>query len=290
MLTLSLGAFMQKKSCLFEIHSRLDSLSEKERRVADFILEDPAGAVHPSIENLAERIGVSESTLFRFVRKLGYGGYQQFRIALATETVEPKHAFYETHEGSELQSAAALVFRTNVAALEHTLEKLDGAALGAAVDLLLSAEKILLFGLGGSGIVAQDAYHKFVRTGLPCCAPMDYHLQLMAASQTSSRDAALLVSHSGVNKDILALADEVKRTGAKVIVLGDHPRTPLAKMADVCIISHVAGSCYASEAFSARIVQLAIVDTLYVEIMDRLGNEGVKKLERMREAIARRRT
>ncbi|MCK7479906.1 MAG: MurR/RpiR family transcriptional regulator [Candidatus Moduliflexus flocculans] len=78
---------MRDTSCLFTIHERLPSMSEKERKVADFILASPQDAVHPSIEALAERIGVSESTLFRFVRKLGYDGYQQFRIALATETV-----------------------------------------------------------------------------------------------------------------------------------------------------------------------------------------------------------
>ena len=78
---------MPRRSCLYEIHARLESFTGKERQVADHVLANPAAAVDPSIEELAERIGVSESTLFRFVRKLGYDGYQQFRIALATETV-----------------------------------------------------------------------------------------------------------------------------------------------------------------------------------------------------------
>ena len=80
---------MPDTSCLYEIHARTESFSAKEKRIAAYILASPREAVHPSIEELAERVGVSESTLFRFVRKLGYEGYQQFRIALATDTVAP---------------------------------------------------------------------------------------------------------------------------------------------------------------------------------------------------------
>jgi DNA-binding MurR/RpiR family transcriptional regulator len=279
-----------KKSCLYEIHSLKPGMSEKDRRVADFILADPAGAVHPSIEELAERIGVSESTLFRFVRKLGYGGYQQFRIALATETVEPKKTVYENLASRGDETPVSLVFRTNIAALENTMDKLDRQSLDTAAGMMVKAGHLLLFGLGGSSIVAQDAFHKFVRTGLNCCAPLDFHLQLMVASQSGPADTALIVSHSGVNKDSLTLADEVKRMGTYLIVLSDYPRTPLTKLADLSLVSYTTGSRYASEAFSARIVQLAIIDALYVGIMDRLGERGVEHLERMREAIARRRT
>jgi len=113
---------MNESGCLNTIRSRLDTWSAKERRVASYILENPGDAVNPSIEVLAEKIGVSESTLFRFVRKLGYGGYQQFRIALATETLTPRSTWYESPEAAiDEKSAVAIVFRTSIAALEATL-------------------------------------------------------------------------------------------------------------------------------------------------------------------------
>ncbi len=278
-------------SCLYQIHERLPSLSAKERIVADFILAAPAESVHPSIEELSDRIGVSESTLFRFVRKLGYDGYQQFRIALATESMEPREAVYEAAlDTADERSAMALVFKTNIAALERTMTVLDPEDLGAAADLLIGAGHILLIGLGGSSVVAQDAFHKFIRTGLPCCAPTDFHMQLMAASQLGGDDVAVVLSHTGVNVDALAVADEAKRAGARVIALTDYARSPLVKLADLALIAHGNGSNYASESFSARIVQLALIDALYVIIMQRLDAEGRTRLERMRAAIARRRT
>lgn len=282
---------MDKKSCLYEIHSRLDSMSAKERRIAEFIIASPQEAVHPSIEELSERIGVSDSTLFRFVRKLGFEGYQQFRIALATESVDARMTVYEAQgEPGTCGSSLDTVIRTNIAALERTLAALDRAAVCAAADMMVAADRLYILGLGGSGIVAQDAYHKLVRTGLHCVAPVDFHLQLMVASEARAGDVGFVISHTGANKDAVALADELKRAGASVIALTDYPRAAIAKLADLVLVSGAIGSRYASEAFSARIVQLAIVDALYVDIMTRLGETGLEPLERMRATIARRRT
>ncbi len=282
---------MRHTSCLYTIHERLSSMSEKERRVADFILDSPQEAVHPSIEALAERIGVSESTLFRFVRKLGYEGYQQFRIALATETVGPKSGYYDAPVDSESgESVVAVVFKTAIGALERTMGGLDPKAVAKAADLLTRARFVLFLGLGGSAIVAKDAYHKLMRTGIRCAAPEDFHMQLMAASQTEPGDVALLVSHTGANKDALAIADVLRSRGAVIVVVSSYPRTPLSKMADVLLLSAAPPSPYSIEAFSARLAQLALVDALYVEMMQRRGEEGSQALGEMRSVIAKRRT
>jgi RpiR family transcriptional regulator, carbohydrate utilization regulator len=282
---------MEKTSCIFEIHERRASMSEKERRVADFILAAPREAVHPSIEELALRIGVSESTLFRFVRKIGYEGYQQFRIALATETIEPNARFYDAPVVSaDGETALSVVFKTAISALELTMKGLDGHSLEQAAELIVGARSVLFLGLGGSGLVARDAYHKLIRTGIRGSAPEDFHLQLMAASQAGPEDVALIVSHTGANKDTLALANELKQTGTPIIAITTYPRSPLAKLVDFILVSATPSSPYASEAFSARIAQLAIVDSLYVEVIERRGETGVKNLEGMRAAIAKRRT
>ncbi len=282
---------MENKSCLFEIHERRSSMSEKEGQVADFILANPHEAVHPSIEELALRIGVSESTLFRFVRKIGYEGYQQFRIALATETMPPDARFYDAPVASaDGETALSVVFRTAIAALEQTLKGLDGDSLDRAAELVIGARSVLFLGLGGSGLVARDAYHKLVRAGIRGSAPEDFHLQLMAASQAGSADIALLVSHTGANKDALALADELRRSGSPIIAITTYRRSPLAKLADLVLLSSTPSSPYVSEAFSARLAQLAIVDALYVEVIERRGEAGAEHLQDMRAAIARRRT
>lgn len=280
---------MADQGCIIAIHARLPQLRGKELLVAQHILADPGAAVEPTIEELAERIGVSEATVFRFVRNLGYGGYQQFRIALAQETVDPRDTVYESPAQGDDDSTLNTVFRTDIAALERALEAIDGAAVARAAELAASAPRILLLGLGGSAIVAQDAYHRFLRTGLACAAPLDFHLQLMAASQARPGELALLFSHSGTNKDALALAEAVRAAGATLCVVTESPRSPLARLADLLVAAGPARGGAAAESYSARIVQLAVVDAVYVDTMRRLGDRGVAALARMRETIAKRR-
>ncbi len=280
---------MDSHSCLYGIHSLFQTFSEKERKVAGFILATPAEAVHPSIEELAEKIGVSESTLVRFVRKLGYKGYQQFRIALATETVAPESLVYEAPVDARGDDAS-VVFGSAIRTLELTLASLSRRTLERVARAAVDARRLFLFGLGGSGIVAMDACHKLVRSGLSCSDAGDFHLQLMMASQTCPEDLALLVSHTGANRDTLALAEEIRARGCPMAVITSNPRSPLAKMADELLVSLAPTSTPVSEAFSARIAQLAIVDTLYVKVMELLGERGLENLERMRASIAGRRT
>jgi DNA-binding MurR/RpiR family transcriptional regulator len=280
---------MGTHSCLYGIHSLIGSFSEKERKVAEYILANPQGAVHPSIEELAETIGVSESTLVRFVRKLGYGGYQQFRIALATETVSPDSLVYEAPVGS-CGDDAAIVFGSAVNTLELTLKSLSRESLDRIAVAAVGARRIAFFGLGGSGLVARDACHKLIRSGLTCIAAEDFHLQLMMASQSGPADLAIVVSHTGANRDALALAEEAKGRGCRIVVITSNPRSPLAKLADELLVSVAPAATPVSEAFSARIAQLAIVDTLYVKVMEILGQRGLDSIERMRSSIAGRRT
>ena len=282
---------MEKPSasnCLYLIHSLMDSLSEREKRIAQYILEDPAAAVHPSIEELSESAGVSVSTLVRFVKKLGFKGYQQFRITLASEALAPEAKIYETLIDRR-EDPVHIAFNSAQRALEITASMIDRSALTELAGRITESGYVYLFGLGGSAIVAKDAMHKLVRTGIRCIGAEDFHMQLMIASQMRPGDTALVISHTGVNKDTLSVAEIAKNAGAFLCVITTYPRSPLARMADLRFISASSGSPTISEAFSARIVQLALIDSLYIAIMEKLGEQGIDSVEKMRATIAKRR-
>ena len=114
-------------------------------------------------------------------------------------------------------------------------------------------------------------------------------MQLMIASQMNQQDTAIIVSHTGANKDAIGLAETIKTTGAFLCVITTYPRSALSRMADMRFISASSGSQAISEAFSARIAQLALIDSLYIAIMKQLGEEGIKNVEKMRATIAKRR-
>lgn len=280
---------MVESSCLYCIRTRYKDFSTKELMIADYILANPEGAVHPSIEELADLIGVSESTLVRFVKKIGYLGYQRFRIALAKETVSSAGRMFETPI-DENDDDLEVVFNTAIATLSLTKRTIRRESITRAAQTIAHAAGLMIFGLGGSNIVALDAYHKFVRTGINCTIAQDFHMQLMMASQARDTWAALIVSHTGENYDTMALAEELKERGCTLIVLTSNPRSPLAREADILLDVSVASTSFFSEAFSARIAQAVVIDTLYVGIMKLLGEDGSTHLEAMRNTIAKRKT
>lgn len=279
---------MAEPSCIYLIHSLKDGLSGKESTVADYILSRPAEAVHPSIDELASNIGVSVSTLLRFVKKLGYESYQQFRIALATETLAPESRYYETTV-ADSEDPVVVAFGAARSALDMTEKLLDREEILEIARLACEAPAFFVFGLGGSGVVAKDAFHKFIRSGIRCQTAEDFHLQLMVASQAGSGDIALVISNTGANKDTLAIVDVLKKTGCKVAAITTYHLSPLARNADFVLLSAAPGAKVISEAFSARIAQLAIIDALYIEVMEFLKDKGLKNVEKMRSAIAGRR-
>lgn len=279
---------MQEASAIYTIRTKYSSLSTKEKKIADFILAHPRESVNPSIEELAERIGISESTMVRFAKKLGYSGYQRFRIALARETIPAELQLFET-EVQQGDDVVDVVFRHACATLEETHAKLNRAVIKEAAQLMTGCRSLLLMGLGGSNIVALDAYHKMIRTGLMCQYSGDYHMQLMLASQVGEGDVALLISHTGNGHDTLALAEELKANGCTLIIMTSNPRSPLAKTGDLVITVNAGRSSVVAESFSARIISLVLVDVLYVEILELMGNRGVENLNKMRSVIAKRR-
>ena len=278
---------MVNASCIYIIKSKYKEFSKKEKTIADYILANPTDVVHPSIEELSGLVGTSESTLVRFVRKLGYTSFQRFRIALATEMANSVTRVYETTLDPE-DDTVDVVFSSAIATLELSKEVLDRQSMVLAANLITNAKQLLIFGIGGSNIIARDAYHKFIRTGLNCSMVEDYHMQLMVASQSCPDCTALVISHTGTNMDCLAITEELKKTGCDIIVLTTNPLSPLARVGKIVLSVQVATTSLVSEAFSARVAQLVVIDALYVEIMKILENDGVSHLEDMRRAIAKR--
>ncbi|WP_409252022.1 MurR/RpiR family transcriptional regulator [Bacillus sp. SCS-153A] len=273
--------------CLASIRSHYSQFSDTEKKIANYILNNPTDIIHSTINGLADELGVADSTVFRFCKRIGFKGYQSMKIALAAEIVTPMRDIHENvDENDTPQTIASKVFRSNMKTIEDTLMVLKEELFQEAADALLAADNIEFFGSGGSGIVAMDAYHKFIRTGLRVHASTDSHIQLMTASQMTEKDCAVLISHSGSTKDILQVMKVLKESGAKTIAITNFAKSPLSEKADISLYTVSEETDYRSEALSSRIAQLSIFDALYVSIMLKRDKNGQDALKRMRNAIS----
>ncbi|GEL67961.1 MurR/RpiR family transcriptional regulator [Marinilactibacillus psychrotolerans] len=279
-----------KQTCKMRIRSIYRTFSEKEKKLADYITASPEKIIHGTINQIADDTGLADSTVFRFCKRLGYKGFQDMKIALASEQVKELHDIHE-HLSSEDNERTVLkkVFQSNIKTLEDTLTVIDEDHFKGAVNAMLKADRIELFGFGGSNVIALDGYHKFIRTGLPVSAQIDAHMQLMSASQMTDSSVAVLISHTGHSKDILGLLDTLKQNNVFTIGITSYTQSPFSQQVDIPLYTLSEETDFRSEALASRIAQLSLLDAIYVNIMMRLDEKGKKSITKVRNAIQNRR-
>ncbi|MFB4167299.1 MurR/RpiR family transcriptional regulator [Virgibacillus sp. JSM 102003] len=280
----------KQKHALASIRSNYGKFSDKEKKIADYVLYNPQNIIHNTINQVADELEVAESTVFRFCKRIGFKGYQAFKIALAAEIVTPMKDIHEKiSDGDSVGTVSEKVFRSNIKTLEDTMQIIDGTIFQQAVESIADASKVEFFGSGGSAVVALDAYHKFIRTGIQVNANLESHMQLMSASQLTSGDVAILISHSGSTKDMLDVLQTLKENGVTTISITNFAKSPLTKEADISLYTVSEEIDFRSEAMSSRIAQLTIIDALYTNIMIAEQEDGRHALQNMREAISLKR-
>ncbi|HEV2642315.1 MAG TPA: MurR/RpiR family transcriptional regulator [Candidatus Elarobacter sp.] len=265
-------------------------LRAAEQRVADFILAHPDELIYLTVTELADRTHTSESTVVRLCQKIGYKGYQEFKIVLARDLVEPATAIYAAIEpGDDLATVKTKVFQANAQALRDTLEVLDEGQLQRAVDTIAGARRLEIYGVGGSSPLALDAYHKFVKLGVAAVALSDGDLMAMSSSLLAAGDVALGISHTGASRDVTDALGRAKRHGATTICLTHRSSSPITKVSDVVLVTAAQQTAFSSDASSSRIAQLAVIDTLYVGVAHKNHARSLEMIERTREATAAKR-
>jgi RpiR family transcriptional regulator, carbohydrate utilization regulator len=266
------------------------SLRAAEQRVADFILKHPDELIYLTVTELAERTSTSESTVVRLTQKIGYKGYQEFKIMLARDLVEPTTEIHSAIEaGDDLATVKSKVFHANAQALRDTLEVLDDEQLRRAVDALARARRVEIYGVGGSSPLALDAYHKLIKLGISALALSDGDLMAMSSSLLGPADVALGISHTGASRDVTDALGRAKASGATTICLTHRSSSPVTKVSDIVLVTAAQQTAFRSDASSSRIAQLTIIDVLYVGVAHVNHERSLRMIERTREATAAKR-
>jgi DNA-binding MurR/RpiR family transcriptional regulator len=240
-----------------------DSLFGTGLRIADYILAHPADVVHMSVTELAEATGVSEGSVVRLCHQIGTTGYQDLKLALARELVEPVQFIHEDLQPEDqVGTVIEKIFRSNIQALTETLKVLDVGAMQRAVALILAAERVELYGIGSAAPIAVDAHYRMLRIGIPCTVVVDSHVQAVSASLTGPTITTLTISHSGSTQETLAATRLAKEAGAQTIVITNYGKSPIQAYADVVLYTAARETQFRTEAMTSRIAELSIVDTL----------------------------
>ena len=286
---------------LDRIRASIPALPPAEQRVARLLLADPRSFATLPVSELADRSHVSKPTVVRFCRSIGYDGLADFKLKLAGSVNEGVPFVHRAVDEDDkvgditvkvIDNAVAAMLRYRNAAASQAIER----AITALVRAGREGRRIEFYGVGNSGIVAQDAQHKFFRLGVRAAAVLDGHVQVMSATLLEPGDCAVIISNSGRSKDLLDVADLARRKGATVIVI-TASGSPLAH--EVQGQQHVllaADHPEDADRYSpmvSRLLHLVIVDILTTGVALRLGSANlrpmlaeIKKNLRLRRYVA----
>ena len=212
---------------LLKIRALLPSLNEQEQKVGQYVLSNPDDVVHLAIGDLAQRCHASDTTIFRFCRKVGADGYQDFKIRLAQEMASVRTPTYAVvNDADTLVDVVHKAIMANVKALEDTLAVLDLATVDRAADVLLAARRVDIYGAGGGAIAALDLQYKLMRLGVRAVPHTDAEMQVVSATLLTAADVAVAISHSGESQDVLRALQVAAGSGARTIAHHQPPGVP----------------------------------------------------------------
>ena len=254
----------------FTIRENYSSLRKSEKKAADYLLSYQGDGRELTLELFADGAGVSQPTVLRFIRALGYQGFKDFRYELVREEDKTEKGYFlygsSISKDDKIAELPAKLIGTAVGQLKDTLKNLSADNLEKAVRAIAGARNIAVFYVENSSCTASDLVTKLTYLGFSCCSYSDYYLQNVSAGNLTKEDVAIGISYSGCSISTVDAMRIAKKAGARTIAITNFENTLLEKYADIVLITSGQHFIYGDAIFS-RVSQLAVVDMIYTGIL-----------------------
>lgn len=278
---------------LDRIKASIPALPPAEQRVAKLVLADPRSFASLPVVELAERAHVSKPTVVRFCRSVGYDGLADFKLKLAGSVNEGVPFVHRSVDADDkpgdlivkvIDNAVSALLKFRNDAASHAFDR----ALEALAEAGRQGRRIEFYGVGNSGIVAQDAQHKFFRLGVNAVAISDGHVQVMSATMLQPGDCAVIISNSGRSRDLLDAAEIARKKGATTIVI-TASGSPLAQHAQILLAADHPEDYDRYSPMVSRLLHLMIIDILTTGVALRLGEHLRPMLQEIKRNLRAKR-
>jgi glucokinase len=247
-------------------------LSPAEQRVATLVIEHPRKVLSEPIAEIARLADVSQPTVIRFCRSLGFSGLADFKLKFAgslTGTIPVRHSQVRVTDSTH--DLSAKVIDNTVSAILKFRDQLDVNSIDRAIEILRRANKVEFYAMGNARVVALDGQHKFFRFRIPTSSYGDSHLFTLAADLLKPGDVVIAISTTGQLPELLTAVDRARAAGADVIAITGS-KSALAKKATVCLAVDHSEDSTTFLSMISRILQLLLIDIMAVGIS--LGAHG----------------
>lgn len=269
---------------LYALSTHIETLPTQERRLGEHILQNPESIIHLGITELAHICGISPSTITRFCKTFHFRGFPDFKMKLAREiATNHNHStegeYQDVIAGNDLGKIVQAIEANHLASITDTTRLLNMDQLRNAVELLCQANRIDLYGMATSSVIAQDFYQKLIRIGKNSTAFADSHMQITAASSLKEGDVALAISYSGETPETIDALRCAKDSGATTISLTQYGNSTLASLADISLFSSSLEEGMRRGDMASRIAQLHVIDILFTGMVSLDFHHYIPRLE-----------
>jgi DNA-binding MurR/RpiR family transcriptional regulator len=280
---------------IVRIRSLLPSLAPAEQRVGLVIIGDPVAAARMTISELAREAETSDATVIRFCRSIDVPSYPDLRIAVATwagraDAVEDGGLPLspDIRVDDKLADVVAKIAASDAKAVRDTGAALDLEQLGQAIDAVVAARRVDIYGVGASSLVASDLQQKLQRIGMVASAWADTHLAITSAATLRPDDVAVGVSHTGTTADTIDALVQARSSGARTVAVTNFANSPIAAVADILLCTSAHETTFRAGAMASRIAALTVVDCLFVGVAQRNHASALAALARTHDALRAR--
>lgn len=258
---------MTKGNFILKIRTSYNQFTKAEKKVADYILENPKEVLYMSITDLADACKVGETSVYRFCRTMDLQGYQEFKmkLSLSISDVVTNSVNSVDSKTDSFSNIVKKILDMHISALKETKMLLNVEEFESVLDMFENAERVYFFGLGDSMLAAEEARNKFLRlTGKVFCVA-DPHMQAMTAAAMTKTDLLIIVSYSGSTKDNIHVAKIAKKNGAKIVCITHFRKSPLTVHCDGILLSGSNEGPLDGGSTTGKISQMFLIDLLYQE-------------------------
>lgn len=257
-----------------KIQNGFEQLTPAEKNAARYFLNNTNSIFDKPIAVLAKESNTTQAAWVRFCKSLGFKGlkdlkksyFTQIQTAAADDISEHYTEYSDISGDKSVEEISANVMQSGIRAITDTVKLIDKTEMKKAARIIMAAHCVKLFGISASALVAEDFYYKLLRIGKNACFCPDSHMQLSYAANISSKDAAVIISHSGTTNEMIEVLNAVKSRGAVSIVLTKFSKRNPLNTADLILHTSAPEIYKRSGAMCSRIAQLTVIDILFSTI------------------------
>lgn len=257
-----------------EIQAAFPKLRKSEQKAASYMLEHVEEMEKISLGKMAKEAGVSEATVVRMLKAVGYKSFKEMKIAFVEERMKKSQKKGESRGilgismegGEQIEDVPGRIIQNTISLLEDSLQSISAKKLKKAVRAIEKAERVCIFSVENSNAVAEDLQTKLMYLGICCEYTKDYYLQSIQAGHMKKGEIAIGISYSGTSINTVDVLKQAKKNGATTIAITNFAKTPLVENADIVILTSDKQLLYGNDIFS-RTIHMAVVDMIYAGLL-----------------------